>query len=167
MRIAFGINAGVGKDISVDYLIKKYGGVKHSFAKPLYDILYYAQKKLLLPLEKNRKFLQIVGDCFREQDDDIFVNLCLMESNLDKNKNHFISDLRYKNEFDMLKKNGWICIKIIRNVDESRIGNGDCEHKSEHSLDSVPDNNWHYIIDNNDSLESLYSKLDNIAKYYL
>ena len=34
MKLSFGINSGSGKDISVDYLIAKYGGKKYYFTSP-------------------------------------------------------------------------------------------------------------------------------------
>lgn len=37
MKIAFGYKMRSGKDTSVEYLIKKYGGEKISFSQPLYE----------------------------------------------------------------------------------------------------------------------------------
>jgi hypothetical protein len=41
--IAFGHKSRVGKDLSADYLIEKYGGKKLSFASPIYEIQYCIQ----------------------------------------------------------------------------------------------------------------------------
>ena len=44
MKIAFGYKMRSGKDTSVEYLIKKYGGEKISFSQPLYEALYAVQE---------------------------------------------------------------------------------------------------------------------------
>lgn len=61
MKIAFGYKMSSGKDTSVDYLIKKYGGEKISFSKFLYNIMYYVQDLCGLEKEKDRHFLQLIG----------------------------------------------------------------------------------------------------------
>jgi hypothetical protein len=164
MKIAFGMTSGSGKDTSVDYLIKTYGGVKYSFAKPLYDMMYYSQEVLNLSRKKDRKFLQMFGDFFRKEvDEDIFVDLCLTRT-CETSGNCFISDLRFENEFRKCKSRGFICVKLNRFADNSaRIDNGSQHHISETSLQSVNDDEWDYIIDNNGSLEDLYRQLDNMC----
>jgi hypothetical protein len=169
MKLAFGINSGSGKDTSVDYLISKYGGRKYSFASPLYDILFYSQRTLDLPLQKNRKFLQQFGDFFKnETSENIFVDLCLKKiRSVPAFENVYISDLRFENEFKKLKDEGFKCIKIIRNTDNSRrIDNGASNHNSETSLKNIDDSEWDYIVYNNSSLDDLYIQLDNIVSKY-
>ena len=169
MKLAFGVNSGSGKDTSVDYLIYKYGGKKYSFASPLYDILFYSQRTLNLPLQKNRKFLQQFGDFFKNDiNEDIFVDLCLKKiKTLPPSENIYISDLRFENEFKKLKTEGFKCVKIIRDTDNSRrIGNGSGDHNSENSLKNIDDNEWDHIVYNNSSLKELYTQLDNIVKKY-
>jgi hypothetical protein len=57
-RFGFGFEARVGKDTAVEYLIKKHGGVRISFASPIYDILEYAQNVCGFEKVKDREFLQ-------------------------------------------------------------------------------------------------------------
>lgn len=161
MKIAFGITSGSGKDTSVDYLIQNYGGVKYSFAKPLYDMMYYSQDTVGLPRKKDRKFLQMFGDFFRsEVGKDVFVDLCLQKCH---EGNCYISDLRFENEFRKCKSNGFLCVKLKRHADNSeRIDNGNQNHVSETSLQTVADEEWDYVIDNNGSLEDLYRQLDDL-----
>ena len=168
MKLAFGITSGSGKDTSVDYLIGKYGGRKYSFATPLYDILYFSQKTLDLPQRKDRKFLQTFGDFFKSQTDneDIFIDLCLKKVN-STSEHCYISDLRFEREFVKLKEDGFKCIKINRNSDNSaRIDNGNQNHVSETSLKNKKDEEWDFIIDNNGSLEELFRKLDMVVINY-
>jgi hypothetical protein len=154
MKIAFGFKMRSGKDTCVDYLISKHGGCKISFAKPLYKALYTVQDIFNLPQEKDRQFLLMIGDWARQKDDNIFVNLALNNSLIG---NKFCSDLRFLIEYNALKKDGWICIKVNRNT-----GLPPSEHKSETELDILKDEDWDYIIDNNGTLEELYDKLDTI-----
>lgn len=169
MKLAFGINSGSGKDTSVDYLLSKYGGKKYFFASPLYNILFYSQKTLNLPLQKNRKFLQTFADFFKNEiSENIFVDLCLDEiQKTSPFENIYISDLRFENEFISLKKAGFKCVKIVRDIDNSlRIGNGSNQHNSENSLKNFEDYKWDFIIYNNSSLKNLYTQLDEIVKNY-
>lgn len=164
MKIAFGITSGCGKDTSVDYLIHTYGGLKYSFAKPLYDMMYYSQNTLGIPQKKDRKFLQMFGDFFRsEVCEDVFIDFCLRI--LENEKNCYISDLRFQNEFRKLKSNGFTCVKLTRRADNSaRIDNGNQNHISETSLQSMEDSEWDFIIDNNGTLDDLYRQLDRIVQ---
>jgi hypothetical protein len=157
MKIAFGYKMRTGKDTSVDYLISKYGGEKITFAKSLYDSLYSTQKIFDLPLQKDRNYLHIVGDWARNKDKDIFVNLALNRV-VDNSKNYFCNDLRFMNEFKNLKSRGWICVKINRNSVET--GN----HISEIELNQIPVEDWDFVIDNNFTIEDLYSTLDSIVQ---
>lgn len=154
MKIAFSFKMRSGKDTCADYLIEKYGGRKITFAKPLYDALYKVQDIFNLPQEKDRSFLQMVGDWARQKDDHIFVNLALMNS---FTGNKFCNDLRFLIEYEALKKDGWVCIKINRNT-----GLPPSNHRSETELEVLKDEDWDYIIDNNGTLEELYDKLDEI-----
>jgi hypothetical protein len=156
MKIAFSFKMRSGKDTCVDYLIEKYGGRKITFAKPLYDALYKVQDIFNLPQEKDRSFLQMVGDWAREKDDHIFVNLALKDSSFTIG-NKFCNDLRFLIEYEALKKDGWVCIKINRNT-----GLPPSNHRSETELEVLKDEDWDYIIDNNGTLQELYDKLDEI-----
>ncbi len=167
MKIAFGYKLSSGKDTCVDYLIKKYGGNKIFFSKYLYDILHYAQKVCGFEIEKDRKFLQWVGtDWAREKDPDVWIKLTIQESEKIADKNIYCSDVRFLNEFQALKKNGWILIKINRpeNNSDIRIGTGSSLHISENMLDKVDDKEWDYIIENNSTKEDLFQNLENIIK---
>jgi hypothetical protein len=163
MRIAFGYKMGAGKDEAVSYLIKKYGGAHISFAKPIYDIMHYAQQRCGFKIEKDRKFLQYIGtEWGREKESGIWVRLAI-ESTPPTNQNAFISDLRFLNEFEELKKHGWTCVKLVRAHQENRKGTGTHEHFSETALDSVPDDEWDTILYNDGSLEDFHSKLESLV----
>jgi hypothetical protein len=163
MKIAFGYKCGVGKDLSVKYLIRKYGGKKIAFADPLYDILYYAQNICGFKNEKDRNFLQYIGTSWaRGKDPNIWVKLALDRCN--NFENYYCSDVRFINEFESLKQDNWVLIKIVKNnVDSRRIGTGNTNHISESELDALTNDKWDYIISNDGSIKELYDKLDKIV----
>jgi hypothetical protein len=163
MKIAFGYKAGSGKDLSAKYLIKKYGGKSVSFSEPLYDILYHAQKTCGFETKKDRKFLQFIGtEWARTINSNVWIDLLISNSNK-YNDNIYCTDLRFINEFESLKNNGWILVKIIRpHLYKQRIGNGEMGHVSEIELDNFGDDKWDYVIENNGSIKELYNKLDNL-----
>jgi hypothetical protein len=163
MKIAFGYKAGSGKDLCVKYLIKKYGGYKIAFSDPLYDILHYAQNKCGFRYEKDRKFLQFIGtEWARSINDNVWIDILLYNSS--KLENCYCSDVRFINEFEALRSNGWTLIKLDRNhIDSRRIGSGNSNHISENQLDSYNNYRWDYVISNNGSIKELYENLDTIV----
>ena len=162
LLIAFGGKMGSGKDTAVSYMISEYGGLRHSFAKPLYAIQEYTQRRCGFTLQKDRQFLQYIGtEWARKKDPNVWVKIALRE--VPKTGNVFLSDLRFPNEFQALKKAGWICVKINRVHLLGREGSGDPRHSSEIALDEIPDKDWDLIIDNNEDLTSFYAKVDKIV----
>lgn len=162
LKIAFGGVMGSGKDTCVDYLCTKYPEhTRISFAGALYDILSYAQEKCGFEKNKDRKFLQFIGtEWARNINENVWVDIVLGK---DIKGVGLLSDIRFPNEFNALKNNGWICIKVTRdNIDKNRVGNGDNTHSSELSINDIKDEEWDFIINNNSTLEDLYKRLDKI-----
>ena len=165
MKIAFSGKMGSGKDTAVDYLINKINGTQISFAEPIYNIMNYAQNVAGFSLEKDRKFLQLVGtEWARNIDNNVWVNIAL-EKARKLEGNVFVSDLRFINEFESLKDDGWVCVKLIRNTSNNskRAGTGSVSHISETILDTIPNNRWDYIIYNNGTLEKFYDQINTIV----
>jgi hypothetical protein len=167
LRIAFGYEARVGKDTAVDYLIGKYGGHRFSFAKALYDIMAAAQEICGLPKEKDRRFLQIVGtEWGRERDPNIWVNIVVDKIRaLREEENIYISDLRFPNEVEALKKEGFTLVHISRPEPErlqvfsnENVG-GSTQHASEVALRGS-ENLFDYHITNDGTLEEFLKKID-------
>ena len=166
LKIAFGGVMGSGKDTCVDYLCTKYPEhTRISFAGALYDILSYAQEKCGFEKNKARKFLQFIGtEWARNIDENVWINIVLGK---DIKGVGLLSDIRFPNEFNALKNNDWICIKVTRdNIDKNRVGNGDNTHSSELSINDIKDEEWDFIINNNSTLEDLYKRLDKIFNCY-
>ncbi len=161
LRLAFGFSARVGKSESSDFLVKKYGGKELFIAKPVYDILGYAQDTCGFSREKDRKFLQFVGQWARDQNENVWINILNQEKRL--TENIFISDLRYLNEAKILKENGFSLINITRDsfTGVDYFGSGSRTHESEISLEGFTD--WDFVINNNGTLQELHQQLDNIV----
>lgn len=170
IKIAVGGSMGVGKDTFFEYLINKnLNFEKISFAQPIYEILHYAQEKLNFEHIKDRKFLQFIGtDWARQINPNIWIDLVDQKTNQSCN-NFCITDLRFENEFNYLKNNGWILIKIERNLSKEilldRNGNGIQNHCTENGLKT--DLPWDFIINNNSSLEEFYNQINLILDQIL
>ena len=161
VKIAFGYKRRVGKDTSCDYLIQRYGGVKLSFAEPLYKILNFAQDVCHFEKVKDRKFLQFIGtEWARSIQDDVWVNLLMEKIKENSNTNIFISDVRFQNEFKMLKQNNFIMVQI-KNTNYDFI-DGYSNHQSDNDLDNCCE--WNYTVENYGSLNHLYSQLDELVE---
>ena len=68
--------------------------------------------------------------------------------------NWIITDLRFLNEMEAVKKRGGITIRVNRNLEESKN-----QHESETELDSAE---FDYVIDNNGTIEELIEKVREI-----
>jgi len=163
LKIAFGYKAGVGKDTAVNYLVSTKGGTNVKFSSGLYELMRFAQNKLGFTQCKDREFLQTVGMWARGVDEDIWTKITQREIkglNLERS-NIFISDVRFRNEFQMLKEEGFYMVKIIReneNMKGAETGN----HVSETSLDFLPDSSWDHIIYNDGSITDFYNSINEV-----
>lgn len=167
LRIAFGCQARTGKSTAVSYLIDHGGGVELSFAGPLYDIMKFAQKTCDFPEEKDRTFLQYVGtEWARAKDPDVWVKALLRKADSFRNLNIFVSDVRFPNELEALKKAGFKTVRLLRDdaTGDKTFGSGSRSHASETAMDTTPLSAWNYVIKNNGSLNEFYRQLDDLVK---
>jgi len=162
MKLAIGGQMGSGKDTFYEYLLtKNLNIIKVSFAEPIYSILNFAQETCFFEKVKDRKFLQFVGsEWAREKDPNIWINI-VDKKTKEKNDNFCLTDLRFENEFNYLKQNNWILIKIERDIIPfGREGNGSIAHISENALKNINDSEWDFIIKNNSTLENYFKEID-------
>jgi hypothetical protein len=68
-----------------------------------------------------------------------------------------VDDMRFRNEAALLKRKGFLFVKVSRKTD--RRGSGDT-HQSDVDLASF--DGWDYHIENNDSLDKLYASVNAI-----
>lgn len=164
LRLAFGHQARVGKDTVADYIIANNGPcVRLAFATKLYQITDNIQNTLGMSVEKDANLLQKEGSLLRDHyGGDIFVNKLIEDMttaiNNDPTINVIITDVRYLNEFEALKKLGFTIVKITR---DNRVINRDSNHTSETSLVGAK---FDMVIDNNGTLQDLYSQVDSLIK---
>ena len=117
MKIAIIGKICSGKSTCAKYLKDKYDFKIHSFGAP---VKKYAGEIFNEKL-KNRKLIQEFAQKVKEIDNDVWVNYLLNDINIDDNI--VIDDLRFPNEYDALKKNGFIIIKLLisKEFQEQRI----------------------------------------------
>lgn len=135
LKIAFGYKARSGKDTAVDYITSKYSTHVVRFASPLYDIMWYGQRRVGVSPHKDTRVLQCIGQLFRDvYGDDIWIRSALSELP-DDVEVIVVADLRYRSEANILKKLGFHLVRIIR---DDRPIDRDPNHSSEVDLDNYP-----------------------------
>ena len=173
-----------GKDTAGNYLISKHQFVRYAFGDPVKDIcqILFSLSDLQLtdPSMKEivderwglrpREMFQRIGTEFGQLGIlQLFPELKnkikyrglwsrLFEEWLkqQENANIVITDVRFKHEVECIKKYGGTIIKINRDT-----SNNDT-HLSETELNLLPDDMIDHSIDNNHTLDDLYSQLDTI-----
>ena len=158
--------AGSGKDTVADYICRKYGYGKTSYASKLKQMLAVAG----LPEPSNRDDKEKVVEGFnftwreaaqklgtewaRNLDKDFWVKSTMRQ--IDKDALVVISDVRFDNEAQAIIDAGGLVIKVVgRNVN---LGNNSV-HASEQGVNGYL---IHYELENDGSLECLYSYIDDI-----
>ena len=128
---------------NIDYTID-------SFAKKIYELAY----ELFNMKQKDRELLQSIGTKMREIDNDVWINHIIKKNY----KNVIIDDVRYKNELETLKKNGYLLIKlnISKDYQINRLKSlykdkfdehyRNMNHVSEMFIDVAPDDIFDIII---------------------
>lgn len=171
LKIGFGYKARSGKDTSAEYLQGQYGGQIFKFAQPLYDIMNAVHKISKVDSFKDTKLLTWVGtEWGRSINENIWVNNCLDRIREAEKQgcymsgepfvnNFFITDVRFPNEAEALKANGFYLVKVNRN---DRPQEERASHASENALNDYK--NWDFVIDNNGSLEDLYKQLQGVVQ---
>jgi hypothetical protein len=150
-----GFRARSGKDTACEYLQKKYTGDIIRFAEPVYNIAAKIQEYYGFDIKKDGGLLQVLGEAIRaELGQDIFANVLEKKLNQSKELYHFIPDIRYQNELDMLKRNNILTGKINR---KDRPIDRDQKHRSETELENAQ---FDIELNNNGTLEEFYQLLE-------
>lgn len=139
MRVAFLGKMRAGKNTAYNVCKGIAPGPELKFAEPLYAIQDYAQKLLGFKSAKDREFLQFLGtDWARKIDESVFVKYLEKKvASLKNSANLYVTDCRFPNEVEALKKLGFKLIWIERPDDLRRAaGASNEDHASENSVTS-------------------------------
>ena len=152
IRIAISGKMGSGKSSLADALCNEYKNIPsdqaryYSFAAKLKGLA----RDLFGMVEKDRQLLQALGTKMREIRDTVWVDYVLSVIRYEDPYLAVIDDLRYKNEYQMLRDAGWFLVRIevddeIRRqrIEKSGTFFGN-DHPTETDLDDVDD--WDYTV---------------------
>jgi hypothetical protein len=144
--------AGTGKDTAGDYLTEKYGFIKIAFSDAIYAEVaekYGVDESILKnrttkesPLSalgglSPREALQKHGDDRRACNPEYFIEIA--EKNIIKTGgNIVISDVRFRNEANMVKKSGGVIVRIIPDGFQSVLSENTARHISETDVVNYP-----------------------------
>ena len=154
-----------GKDTMGKYMTQAYNFKRISFADRLKEhckIRYGFEDAQLEELKDivdekwgftPRKTFKDTGMRFREVDPDYWVNQVQFDIVTNDDDNIVVTDVRFQNEADMIRKNGGFLIGV------SRYSRDTDTHVSETSLDEIKVD---HIVFNNDSIESLNIQVDKL-----
>lgn len=157
IKIAISGKLGSGKDLFLNFAQAQYPELNfknEKFAQPIYDVANLIQERLFVPRVKDGRLLQLIGEHYRNTYPDIWVDTFLTTGH-DITRNVIVTDLRFPNELEACKRNGFILVRVLRK-DELRLnnlGNRDVYHESETALDDISNQTFDYTINNNGSLE--------------
>ena len=170
---------GAGKDTVADYICNTYGFQKMALADPLKEAcrilfnfndeqLYGNQKEVIDPNWNitPRHVLQFIGtEVFRDKINEIIPEIgdnfwvhSLLTRYYQRQLNTIISDVRFSNEIEEIKKAGGIIIKIVR-PSNNNIKDAHSSHVSEIEIDNLSGD---YEIINCGTIEELFQKMNDI-----
>ena len=150
-----------------NYLIDRYPSHAKHVGKPFQKILDKLLKLITKPenfyeekTDISRIMLQRYGtEIFRDKiDNDFWVKKVIEHIKESSEEVTIITDVRFPNEIEMLedeKEFNVVTIRIERDIERNTEFS---EHPSETALDKF--DRFHYIVDNNGSLEDLWNSMD-------
>ena len=105
-----------------------------------------------------RQALLDMGAFARRYNEDIWLH-CLLEGVKKDTNATIVSDIRRKNEFNFFKKHNFTMIRVVRDT-YTRI-----DDLSETEQDLITNDEFSFIIDNNSTLETLFSQVKDIVRH--
>ena len=143
------------------FIITQYSKYLKMYAHEIIDWNYEENSK-------PRKFLQDIGYFIRFdlKMNDLFIKRMLNDIKIYENYANgvIISDIRFKEEIEVIKKNFYnvTSINIKSNISQTTLTDAEKKHISENDLNDY--NNFDYEIINNTSKESLKQKIKSIIE---
>lgn len=171
MKIAVFGGLRAGKTSVCDHILSKYKDFEiFDFGDSLKECVAkaYPQNE---GQPKNRELLINFGQHLRKFDKDVWVNAVKYKIEVSNSKNLLVTGVRQQNEYEMLKDEGFIFIKIEAGEDiriQRCIDNGDIfnvESLRDAQTEMVlNDFEYDYLIVNEGSFKKLEIAIDNIMK---
>jgi dephospho-CoA kinase len=167
-KIAFAGKARSGKDSLAGYAILIYDYAVYSFGKELKRCAHtvFGNKGG----GKRRELYQWFGQTMRERDPDVWINAMFRDMAYSTSEKFIVTDLRQPNEYDRLKAEGFVIIRINATDDIRRqrmINAGDefteedLTHDTERHIDSF---DVDFEIWNNGCLDGMTTQFDVIMR---
>ncbi len=162
MNIGICGKAGTGKTAVADHLVNKYGYKRYSIADEVKRIAV----RLFKMKEKDRKLLQDIGFKMREIRPSVWIDF-LIDQIRGKDK-VVVDDIRYPNEYEALKKEGFKIIKVVADREicikrlTERDGTAAIERLDDESETAMDDVKIENILDGNLPLEKMLVQLDKL-----
>lgn len=162
--------AGSGKDTAANYLAEQIGADRYAFANPIRDGLKAMFNLTDEDFERDNKekdipsinasprvLMQKLGTEFgRSISENLWIDVAQKKLN-EATNGLVISDVRFENEAEFIRKNGGQVWHIHRETPLDPVA----EHPSELG---IKPRNGDLLISNNKSIESLHALIDNIIK---
>lgn len=180
----FGLS-GTGKDTIAKYMTSKLGYTKISFAHILKDVvsaLFSWERELLEGDTKESRIFRDTRDNWWSEKlhKEITPRLMLQQIGTELFRNHFdnniwiyaierqllkydrivITDIRFLNEYQMIRSLNGITIKVVRD-NRNKLNTSTSMHSSENNIDKF---NYDFEIINNQTIEDLHHKVNSILE---
>ena len=174
MRIALSGLKRAGKDTVGSYLIQNYSCKRFAFADEVKRLARELFPEEFVQNDKPVDLLQWLGNTMRQRNPDVRINKLSTMIQLTKAPipNLVVTDVRYPNEVQALKKLGFTIVKVQVPVEVSveRCKATEINFTEElllHESEQMAQSNeqyYDYIIDNTGTLEELYKKVDEMME---
>jgi len=157
LRIAFVGKAGTGKTSLAMILVRRHGLVLLSFASKLKE---FATEILLRPIDKqrDRTFLQMLGDGARHSDPNIWVrwlHMTMQRYERQGIEDFVVDDCRYLNEAKFLREHGFVLVRLA-GKSYIKLSERQRSHPSELELEKI---DVDFILDSSRPLSKMYRDL--------
>ena len=173
MRIALSGLKRAGKDTVGSYLIQNYSCKRFAFADEVKRLARELFPEEFVQNDKPVDLLQWLGNTMRQRNPDVWINkLTSSITQTPTGSNLVVTDVRYSNEVQALKKLGFTIVKVQVPVEVSVERSKATEinfteelllHESE-QLAQSNEQYYDYVIDNTGTLEELYKKVDEVVE---
>lgn len=174
MRIALSGLKRSGKDTVGSYLIQNYSCKRFAFADEVKRLARDLFPEEFVQNDKPVDLLQWLGNTMRQRNPDVWINklTTMIQLTKDPVPNLVVTDVRYPNEVQALKKLGFTIVKVQVPVEVSieRCKNTEVNFTEElllHESEQLAQSNeqyYDYVIENTGTIEELYNKIDKLVE---